>query len=77
LLVALGGSIPLLSSARTSLQNAARARAVADKEMPPGSVVIVDRQLAESLDAVGRWKLVEESFSRAAAWDRGPVVWAA
>ncbi len=72
LLVALGGSIPLLSAAKTSLQRAARARAVAEKEIPPGSVVIVDRQLAESLDATGQWKLVEESFLAGGGLGPGP-----
>ncbi len=62
LFMTLGASIPLLASARNSLRAAAGARLVADREMPAGSVVIVDRLLAESLDAVGRWKLVEESF---------------
>jgi hypothetical protein len=62
LLIGLVGSQQILSSARTSLGAAARARAVADQEMPPGSVVIVERQLAESLDAPGRWRLVEESL---------------
>lgn len=72
LFIAFGGSIPLLASAKISLQNAARARAVAEKEIPPGSVVIVDRQLAESLDATGQWKLVEESFLAAGAMGPGP-----
>jgi hypothetical protein len=62
LLIGLVGTQQILSSAKTSLGAAARARAVADQEMPAGSVVIVERQLGESLDAVGRWKLVEENL---------------
>ncbi len=62
LIVGVGASAQMLASAKTSLQAAARARVLADKEIPPGSVVIVDRQLAESFDALGRWKIVEESF---------------
>jgi len=62
LLVGLGGSAPALLAAKTSLAAAARVREVAEQAIPAGSVVIVERQLAESLDATGRWKLVEESF---------------
>lgn len=61
LLTGLVSSQQVLASADASLGAAARARRVAEKEIPAGSVVILDRQLAESLDAVGRWKLVEES----------------
>ncbi len=60
--VGMGASGSTLASTQTSLAGAARARAVAEKEIPAGSVIIVDRQLAESLDAVGRWKLVEETM---------------
>jgi hypothetical protein len=70
-LVSFAGSQQTLTQARTSLRAAARARELADKEIPAGSVVIVDRQLAESLDAVGKWRLVEESFVAAQA---GPGV---
>ena len=62
LIVGLGASVPALASAKTSLATAARVRKMAEKEIPAGSLLIVDRQLAESLDAVGRWKLVEESM---------------
>jgi hypothetical protein len=62
LLVSIGASMQTLAQAKTALVAAARARAVAAKENPAGSVVIVDRQLAESLDAVGQWKLVEEGL---------------
>jgi hypothetical protein len=62
LVVGLGSSVQTLASANTSLATAARARTVAEKEVPAGSVLIVDRQMAESLDATGRWKLVEESM---------------
>ncbi|MEI6463784.1 MAG: glycosyltransferase family 39 protein [Verrucomicrobiota bacterium] len=62
LIVGLGGSVPLLLAAKASLAAAARVRGVAEREIPAGSVVIVERQLAESLDAAGRWKLVDESL---------------
>ena len=62
LLIALGGSAQVLRAAKASLGAAARARALAEKEVPAGSILIVERTLAESLDAVGRWKLVEENF---------------
>lgn len=61
-LMGLGASAQVLTRANTSLGAAARARAVAEREIPAGSVVIVDRQLAESFDATGRWRLVEESM---------------
>jgi hypothetical protein len=62
LVVGIGVSQQTLSQAGTSLAAAARARVVAEKEIPNGSVVIVERQLAESLDATGQWKLVEENL---------------
>ncbi len=43
-----------------ALRGAAEVRAVLEKDVPPGSIVIVERQLGESLDATGQWKLVEE-----------------
>jgi hypothetical protein len=52
----------MLVQTKTALTAAARARIVAEKEIPAGSVVIVEHQLAESLDAAGRWKLVEENL---------------
>jgi hypothetical protein len=47
---------------RTSLSAAARVRTTLESAAPAGSVVIVERQLAESLDAAGQWRLVEESL---------------
>lgn len=61
-IMGLAASTDILSRAKTSLGAAARARELAEREIPDGSVVIVDRQLAESLDATGRWKLVEETM---------------
>ena len=58
----IGASAQVLTRAKASLGAAARARAVAEREIPAGSVVIVDRQLAESFDATGRWRLVEENL---------------
>jgi hypothetical protein len=62
LLVGLVSSGQTLEAARVSLSAAARARKVAEKEVPAGSTLIADRQLAESLDATGRWRLVEEGL---------------
>lgn len=62
ILMGIGASSQTLSRARTSLTAAARARQTAEEKIPLGSVVILDRQLAESLDATGQWKLVEESL---------------
>jgi hypothetical protein len=62
LLLGFVGSSQALGAAHTSLGAAARARIAADGAIPAGSVIIVDRQLAESFDAIGRWRLVEESF---------------
>lgn len=62
LLLGIVGSVQMLSGAKASLGAAARARIVAEKDIPAGSVVIVERQLAESFDAAGRWKLVEENL---------------
>lgn len=61
-LMGIGASAQVLTRAKASLGAAARARVVAEREIPAGSVVIVDRQLAESLDATGRWKIVEENL---------------
>jgi hypothetical protein len=71
LLVGIGASMQTLAQAKISLVAAARASAVAEKEIPAGSIVIVDRQLAESLDAIGKWKLVEENFIAAGAGGPG------
>ena len=62
LLLGFVGSSQVLAAAHTSLGAAARARIAAEGAIPADSVIIVDRQLAESLDATGRWRLVEESF---------------
>ena len=62
LLVGLVGSQQQLGASKTALTAAACIQVLAQREIPAGSVVIVDRQLAESLDAVGRWNLVEESL---------------
>jgi 4-amino-4-deoxy-L-arabinose transferase-like glycosyltransferase len=47
---------------QTTLRAAAKARTTLERHAPPGSVAIVDRQLAESLDATGQWRIVEESL---------------
>jgi hypothetical protein len=70
--VGLGASAQTVANAKTSLASAARARIFADTEIPAGSIVILERQLAESLDAVGKWKIVEESLVSAAGMGFGP-----
>ncbi|HUR60038.1 MAG TPA: glycosyltransferase family 39 protein [Opitutaceae bacterium] len=62
LLLGGGASQQMLAQTRNSIGAAARVRALAEKQIPPGSVLIVDRTLGESLDAVGQWKLIEENF---------------
>ncbi len=61
LIAGLGSSEVVLVEMKRSLGAAARVRTVAERQFPPGSVVVVERQLAESLDATGNWKLVEEN----------------
>lgn len=56
------GTLQALGRTKTSITAAARARALAEQHVPAGSVVIVDRLLAESLDAVGTWRLAEENM---------------
>ncbi|MEY4941048.1 MAG: Dolichyl-phosphate-mannose-protein mannosyltransferase, partial [Verrucomicrobiota bacterium] len=46
----------------TTLRAATRARHTLEKHAPDGCVVIVERQLGESLDATGRWRLAEENL---------------
>lgn len=62
LLIGVGNSVPTVAQTKSALATAAHARVVGEKEIPAGSVVILDRTLAESFDATGRWKLVEESM---------------
>lgn len=70
--VSLGSSAQTLRQSGASIAAAARARQLADKEIPAGAVVIVERQLAESLDAAGKWKLVEENFVMMGGLRAGP-----
>lgn len=62
LIVGVGASAQALKQSGASIAAAARVRQWAEKEIPAGAVVIVERQLAESLDAAGKWKLVEENL---------------
>jgi hypothetical protein len=62
LVLGVGGSISVLAQTKSTLTAAARVHQVAETEIPNGSVVIVDHSLAESLDAMGRWKLMEENL---------------
>jgi len=45
-----------------SLRSAAQVHAFLEQKVPAGSVLVADHQLAESLDASGEWRLVEESL---------------
>lgn len=62
LLVGIGESVQTLAQMKQTLASAARVQAAAAEDVPAGSVLIVDRSLAESLDALGRWKLAEEAL---------------
>jgi 4-amino-4-deoxy-L-arabinose transferase-like glycosyltransferase len=66
LIVGVGASAQMLKQSGASIAAAAGVRKLAEKEIPAGAVVIVERQLAESLDAAGKWKLVDESMVGAA-----------
>lgn len=66
LIVGLGASVQMLKQSGASIAAAAGVRKLAEKEISAGAVVIVERQLAESLDAAGKWKLVDESMAGAA-----------
>lgn len=62
LLVSGVNSAQTLQRSQATLSAAARARVAAEQHVPAGSIVILDRTLAESLDAVGRWRIVEEGL---------------
>lgn len=62
LLLGLTTSAETLARMKLSLNAAARARAMAERQLPAGSVLIAEHQLAESLDATGEWRLVEENL---------------
>lgn len=62
LLVSGMASLQALARTKLSLRAAASAHSAAGTHIPPGSVVIADRMLAESLDAVGAWRLAEENL---------------
>jgi 4-amino-4-deoxy-L-arabinose transferase-like glycosyltransferase len=47
---------------RTSLAAATQTRELLEKQAPAGSILIVEHQLGESLDATGEWRLVEENM---------------
>ena len=71
-IMGLGASEQSLKQSGASIAVAARVRLWAEKEIPAGAVVIVERQLAESLDAAGRWRLVDESVVAAGGLRGGP-----
>lgn len=73
LTVGVGASVQTLRQSGASIATAARVRLWAEKEIPAGAVVIVERPLAESLDAAGRWRLVEESLVGAGGGFGGPT----
>jgi hypothetical protein len=71
-LMTVSSSQQTLARTKTSLTAAARARATAEKQVPAGSILIVDRSLAESIDAGSAWRLVEESFVGGMGGRMGP-----
>ncbi len=58
---------------QTTLRAAAQARTTLEKQVPAGSVVVVERQLGESLDATGQWRLVDESIAGSIGPRNGPA----
>jgi 4-amino-4-deoxy-L-arabinose transferase-like glycosyltransferase len=73
LIVGLGASAQMLKQSGASIAAAAGVRKLAEKEIPAGAVVIVERQLAESLDATGQWKIVEEAMAGGGLRAGGPM----
>lgn len=65
-----GGAAAAEAVARTgsSLHAAAQLRQRLEQVAPPGSIVIADHALAESLDATGEWRLVEGSLVTGNRW---------
>jgi hypothetical protein len=55
-------AVEMATRMRSTLHAAVVARTTLQRNAPAGSVVIVERQLGESLDAIGQWKLVEENL---------------
>jgi hypothetical protein len=72
-LIAGSASLETLNRTGRSLASGAIARRFAGKEIPEGSVLIVDRSLAESLDATGSWRLVEETMVSGGGGRGGPM----
>lgn len=72
LLVTGGASFQGLARTKTSLEVAAEARRTAEKHVPRGAVLVADRQLAESLDATGQWRLAEENLLAGLGGRMGP-----
>ena len=73
-----GGSAAVQTTTRMglSLRSATQVRRLLEREAPAGSVVIADHSLAESLDATGEWRLVEENLvgvNRPGLPDGGPM----
>jgi hypothetical protein len=62
LLMTVPTSEQLLDRNETVRSAAARARALAEQKIPPGSVLVLDYPMNETLDAVGRWRIVDDSL---------------
>ena len=62
----------VLARTHATLRAAAGAQVAAEKQAPAGSILIVDRTLAESIDGTGAWRLVEESLVGGAGPRLGP-----
>jgi 4-amino-4-deoxy-L-arabinose transferase-like glycosyltransferase len=74
LVPATAAAIQQATRTHASLRAGAQARAVLAKFAPAGSVVIVEHQLGESLDATGQWRLVEENLVGGGLGPRGGLV---
>lgn len=66
-------STQLLDITQTSLVAATKVRRAAEKQLPDGGVIVASRPIADSLDGVGRWHLVEEGLVASIATTRPPA----
>lgn len=73
LLPAGAASSQMAARMQATLRAAAQARTTLEKQAPAGSVVVVERQLGESLDATGQWRLVDESLVGGLGLRGGPT----
>jgi hypothetical protein len=68
----LNGSAATLAMQRTATAGAAAVRRDLEKITPPGSVLIADQRLADSLDYTGRWRIVDAAVVNGNLGPGGP-----